>query len=77
MRELRTLNIIDEIEERIKQQTQIDQVESQRDKTYEEFLGTYLDHIEGRVEHDERHAHRPVTAEGADSNVGDPRNKVV
>jgi hypothetical protein len=31
--------------------------------TYEEFIGKYLDHIEGRADAEER---RPFTAEGAD-----------
>lgn len=33
--------------------------------TYEEFLAKYMDHIEGRVDVDDRM--RPVTAEGAES----------
>jgi hypothetical protein len=32
--------------------------------TYEEFLGKYLDHIEGKVTADDRQATRPLTAEG-------------
>ena len=39
MKEKRTLNIIDEIEEKIKWQMQIDEIEAKRDRTYEEFLG--------------------------------------
>lgn len=35
--------------------------------TYEEFLGKYQDHIEGKAEPDERQLHRPVTAEGNES----------
>lgn len=33
--------------------------------TYEEFLGKYLDHIEGKVASDDRNV-RPLTAEGDD-----------
>ena len=35
--------------------------------TYDEFLDKYLDHIEGRVDVEERNANRPITAEGAES----------
>jgi hypothetical protein len=39
--------------------------------TYDEFLGKYLDHIEGRVDADARLGNRPMTAE--DNNT-DPNN---
>lgn len=64
-REKRTLNIIDEIEEKLKMQRAFEESEAKRDMTYEEFLGKYLDHIEGRVTADERNV-RPLTAEGDD-----------
>lgn len=67
MRTNRTLHVIDEIEERLKQQKAFEESESKRDMTYEEFLGKYQDHIEGRGEPDERQIHRPVTAEGNES----------
>jgi hypothetical protein len=35
--------------------------------TYDEFMDKYLDHIEGRVDANERNANRPITAEGAES----------
>lgn len=34
--------------------------------TYDEFLNKYVDHIEGRIDIDERQF-RPVTAEGNES----------
>lgn len=33
--------------------------------TYDQFIGKYLDHIEGRVSADDRNT-RPLTAEGDD-----------
>lgn len=52
MKEKRTLNIIDEIEERIKMQQAFEKAEAERDMTYDEFLTKYLDHIESRVDVD-------------------------
>lgn len=63
MRDKRTLNIIDEIEERMKQQKIIEDLEANRDMSYEEFLEKYLDHIEGRVDPEEVANQRPITAE--------------
>lgn len=35
--------------------------------TYEEFLSKYIDHIEGRAEHEDR---RPFTAEAGEGQEG-------
>lgn len=64
MRDNRTNHIIDEIEEAVKKQRVEEEKEAKRDLTYEEFLGKYLDHIEGRVSSDERFINRPGTADG-------------
>jgi hypothetical protein len=57
---------------------QIEETEAKRDRTFEEFLGQYVDYIEGRVEHDDRHANRPITAEGNESFQGlDPKTKAI
>jgi hypothetical protein len=52
MLEKRTLDIIDELEERAKMQKAFEEAEAKRDMTYDEFLSRYLDHIEGRVDAD-------------------------
>ena len=67
MREKRTLNIIDEVEERMKMMRTFEEAEAKRDMTYDEFLGKYIDHIEGKVSADERQANRPLTAEGEEN----------
>lgn len=64
MREKRTLDIIDEIELRMKMQKEFEEYEAKRDMTYDEFLGKYLDHIEGKIANEERMNTRPITAEG-------------
>ncbi len=63
MQEKRTLHIIDEIDERLKMQKAFEETEANRDMTYDEFLAKYLDHIEGRVDADNRQTNRPVTAD--------------
>lgn len=65
MGEFRTRDVIDEFEEKFKQQKIIDDAKAAKDMTYEEFLDKYSDHIEGRVDADDRG--RPFTAEGAES----------
>jgi hypothetical protein len=67
MQEKRTLHIIDEVEERLKMQKAFEEAEASRDMTYDEFLNKYLDHIEGRVDADQRNANRPFTAEGGET----------
>ena len=68
MREKRTLNIIDEFEERLKMQKAFEEAEAKRDMTYDEFLGRYLDHIEGKITTDDRVGNRPQTADGDENN---------
>lgn len=63
MVDTRTNNIIDEIEEKLKEQRDFEESEDRRDMTYEEFLGKYLDHIEGRADTDQTRLNRPQTAE--------------
>lgn len=46
----RSLNIIDEIEEREKIQKAFEEAEAKRDMTYEEYLSKYQDMIEGKVQ---------------------------
>jgi hypothetical protein len=45
----RSLNIIDEIEEREKIQKAFEEAEAKRDMTYEEYLNKYQDMIEGKA----------------------------
>jgi len=58
----RTLNIIDEVEERLRLEKEYEEAEAAKDMTYDQFLARYLDHIEGRAEADPRNV-RPVTAD--------------
>jgi hypothetical protein len=68
--EKRTLDIIDELEERAKMQKAFEEAEAKRDMTFDEFIGKYLDHIDGRIDAGQRDKDRPITAEGAeDQNV--------
>ena len=62
--EKRTLDILDELEERTKMQKAFEEAEAKRDMTYDEFLSRYLDHIDGRVDAGQRDLNRPITAEG-------------
>ena len=64
MGEFRSKDIIDDIEQRIKQQKIIDDEKAAKDMTYDEFLDKYCEHIEGKGDGDDR---RPFTAEGAES----------
>ena len=48
-------------------QKAFEEAESKRDMTYDEFLQKYLDHIEGRVDADQRQANRPITADGGNT----------
>ena len=63
--EKRTLDILDELEERAKMQKAFEESEAKRDMTYDEFITRYLDHIDGRVDAGQRDVNRPITAEGA------------
>ena len=67
MFERRYKNVVDEIEERLKLQKIEEEKEAKRDMTYEEFLGKYLDHIEGKVDADARLGNRPMTADDNDN----------
>jgi hypothetical protein len=76
----RTLNIIDEIEEKEKLQKAFEEAEAKRDMTYEEYLAKYINMIEGRVTKEDgtrsNHASRPVTGhEEAKSAAGSNRAK--
>jgi hypothetical protein len=78
----RSLNIIDEIEEREKIQRAFEEAEAKRDMTYEEYLNKYQDMIEGKIQPAwansnpdgvprSQHASRPVTGhEDAKSDNG-------
>ncbi len=46
----RTQNVLDEVEETLKQNKAFDEYEASRDMLYDEFLVKYIDHIEGRVD---------------------------
>ena len=63
MYDRRFKNVVDEVEERLKQQKVEDEKEAARDMTYEEFLTKYMDHIENKVDADQRHGNRPLTAD--------------
>eukprot|EP00347_Sterkiella_histriomuscorum_P001454 403371978 len=63
MQDKRYKLVIDEIEERLKAQKIFEEEEAKRDMTYEEFLGKYIDHIEGKVDADARSGNRPLTAD--------------
>lgn len=74
---LRTLNIIDEIEEKLKAQHAIQEAEAKRDMTYEEYLEKYQLMMEGKAgsirggdtDNKSQHASRPVT--GYEENKSD------
>ena len=65
LRGKRTLNIIDEMEEKEKMQQAFEEAEAKRDMTYDEFLGRYSEMIEGKVQSRDERAlssnSRPVT----------------
>ncbi|CDW89049.1 UNKNOWN [Stylonychia lemnae] len=63
MQDKRQHDVIDEIERAIRSQKEKEQKEASRDMDYEEFLAKYIDHIEGRVDADQRFGNRPVTAD--------------
>lgn len=75
----RTLNIIDEIEEKLKVQQALQEAEAKRDMTYEEYLEKYqmmMDGKAGSVRDDppkSQHASRPVT--GIEENKSDNGSK--
>lgn len=45
----------------------VEEKEAQRDRTYEEFLDMFRDHIEGKCDANERVGNRPGTAEAAEA----------
>ena len=46
----KTVNIIDEVLQRNMEMKELAEVEEARDKTFDEFLTNYLDHINGKVD---------------------------
>lgn len=65
-REKRTLNIIDELDEREKMQKALEEAEAKKVMSYDEFLTKYHDMIEGKTKPDPEKAYstthsRPVT----------------
>ena len=56
-------DIPDEIELREAQLAVVEEKELKRDRTYDEFLDMFKDHIEGKVDANERVGNRPSTAE--------------
>ena len=73
MQDKRTFNIIDEIEERFKAEKSFNDAEAKRDMTYQEFIMKYIDHIEGKVDADQRMGTRPITAD--DGELQQPPDK--
>lgn len=56
-------DIYDEIELRQAQMVIVEEKELNRDRTFEEFLDMFQDHIEGKMDANERVGNRPTTAE--------------
>lgn len=44
----------------------VEEKEAARDRTFDEFLEMFKDHIEGKVDSNERTGNRPSTAEAAE-----------
>ena len=59
-------DIPDEFAIRSVEVEKIEKKESARDRTYEEFLSMFADHIEGKVDPNERVGNRPDSAERKD-----------
>lgn len=70
----RTLNIIDEFEEREKVQRAFEEAEAKRDMSYEEYLGKYQDMIDGKNLGKWKEAGQ-VSGEGGDATGGPPRSQ--
>lgn len=74
-REKRTLNIIDELEEREKMQKALEEAEAKKIMSYEEFLTKYQDMIEGKTQPVVEKAYsthsRPVTGYKDDDGKSD------
>lgn len=60
-------DIPDELIIRDKRIAVVEEKELKRDRTYEEFLEMFKDHIEGKVDANERVGNRPSTAEAQDA----------
>ena len=78
----RTLNIIDEIEEKLKAQQVIQEAEAKRDMTYEEYLEKYQSMMDGKLVGSssvhEMAKSRPVTGfEEAKSDIGSKKGKSI
>ena len=63
----RYYDIPDEFALRQAQIAVVEEKEAQRDRTYDEFLEMFKDHIEGKCDAQERVGNRPGTAEAADA----------
>mmetsp|Transcript_15670 Transcript_15670/g.24025 ORF Transcript_15670/g.24025 Transcript_15670/m.24025 type:complete len:141 (-) Transcript_15670:1199-1621(-) len=66
----KTMNVIDELLQRQEELAEVAEVEASRDKTYDEFLETYIEHINGKIDPSTRTANRPETAQGEGSRGG-------
>ena len=63
----RYYDIPDEFALRQAQIAVVEEKEAQRDRTYEEFLEMFKDHIEGKCDANERTGNRPDTAQAAEA----------
>jgi len=63
----RCYDIPDEMELRANHLAAIEEVENTRDRTFEEFLEMFKDHIEGKKDPNDRVANRPDTAEAREA----------
>lgn len=70
----RYYDIPDEIELREAQMALVEEKEMKRDRTFEEFLDMFKDHIEGKVDANERVGNRPSTAEAQEAAAADRTN---
>ena len=75
----RTMNIIDEIEEKLKVQQAIQEAEAKRDMTYEEYIEKYHQMMDGKpASINDMPKSRPVTGfEEAKSDIGSKKGKSI
>jgi hypothetical protein len=82
----RFYDVPDEVQIQEQETMKIQEAEAQRDKTFEEFLEMFQDHIEGKMDAHARTAHRPGTGDAqneekkrvqsrGDKDAGDERSR--
>ena len=66
----RLYDVPDEVVLRKREMARNEEIEAKRDKTFEEFMAMFEDHIEGKVDPAPRTANRPPTPEAGDRERG-------